>query len=148
MLRWAILQLLIGNSDAHGKNISFFQRRIRIEPAPLYDLVSVNAYADNENVEQEMAMAYGDAFLLEEITPFELALFAKSTGTRSALLARELIRMASAALKFAPVLAESEVYVGDDERARVKKISDFICVQADRLMKLAPQVPKVNPDLL
>jgi serine/threonine-protein kinase HipA len=148
MLRWAILQLLIGNSDAHGKNISFFQRRIRIEPAPLYDLVSVNAYTDNENVEQEMAMAYGDAFLLEEITPFELALFAKSTGTRPALLARELIRMASAALKFAPVLAESEVYVGDDERARVKKISDFICVQADRLMKLAPQVPKVNPDLL
>ncbi|MCA3936406.1 HipA domain-containing protein, partial [Burkholderia sp.] len=24
MLRWALLQLLIGNSDAHGKNISFF----------------------------------------------------------------------------------------------------------------------------
>lgn len=148
MLRWAIFQLLIGNSDAHGKNISFFVYRTRIGPAPLYDLVSVNAYADNANVEQEMAMAYGDAFLLEEITPFELAQFAKATRTRPALLARELERMSSAALKFAPVLAQSEVYVGDDERARVQKISEFICAQANRLLQLAPEVPKVNPDLL
>ena len=119
MLRWAIFQLLIGNSDAHGKNLSFFVRRIRLEPAPLYDLVSVNAHVDNANVEQEMAMAYGDVFLLEEITPYQLALFAQSTSTRPTLLARELTRMASAALKLAPGLAESDVYVGEDERARV-----------------------------
>jgi serine/threonine-protein kinase HipA len=56
--------------------------------------------------------------------------------------------MASAALKTAPALAQSDVYVGDDERARVKTISDFLCTQADRLIKLAPQVPKVNPDML
>jgi serine/threonine-protein kinase HipA len=148
MLRWALFQLLIGNSDAHGKNISFFLRRTRLSPAPLYDLVSVNAYGDNENVEQEMAMAYGDAFLLEEITPFELAAFGKNTGTRPALLAREIMRMAQAALRLAPELADSAVYVGDDERARVQNISDFVCSQADRLLRLAPEVPKVSPALL
>jgi serine/threonine-protein kinase HipA len=108
----------------------------------------VNVYADNADVEQEMAMAYGDAFLLEEITPFELALFAQRTRTRPALLARELERVSSAALKFAPLLAQSEVYVGDDERGRVQKISDFICAQANRLLQLAPEVSKVNPGLL
>jgi serine/threonine-protein kinase HipA len=42
-------------------------RGSNLEPAPLYDLVAVNAYGDS--VEQEMAMAYGDVFLAQELTP-------------------------------------------------------------------------------
>ena len=41
MLRWALFQFLIGNSDAHGKNFSFFVRPGGLlEPTPWYDLVS------------------------------------------------------------------------------------------------------------
>jgi serine/threonine-protein kinase HipA len=63
MVRWALLQLLIGNSDAHGKNFSYFVGEAGIQPTPMYDLVSVNVYG--EAVEQEMAMAYGDEFRRE-----------------------------------------------------------------------------------
>lgn len=145
LVRWAVLQLLIGNSDAHGKNVSFFVQGRTIRPAPLYDLVSVNVYGDH--VEQDMAMGYGDAFRLEEVTAFELAAFALRTGTRPAFLARELKRMATMALDLAPKQASVDVYIGD-ERALVKEVSDFICTQATHLLKWAPMVPKVDTKLL
>ncbi|MFN6994834.1 MAG: HipA domain-containing protein, partial [Aquincola tertiaricarbonis] len=58
MLRWALFQFLIGNSDAHGKNFSFFVRPGGLlEPAPWYDLVSVLQYG---GFDTELAMAWGD----------------------------------------------------------------------------------------
>ncbi|NLP60519.1 HipA domain-containing protein [Paraburkholderia sacchari] len=147
MLRWAIFQLLIGNSDAHGKNLSFFQRRTRLAPAPMYDLVCINVYGDGGKVEQEMAMAYGDVFLLDEITPYALADFCSRIKMPPALVAREMKRLADVVCKFARVRAESPVYVGE-ERAMVKRIADFVCRQGERLMRLAPEVPKVAPELL
>lgn len=45
----------LGNSDAHGKNISFFVSSGGLDPAPLYDLVCVNVYGDA--YVQDMAMA-------------------------------------------------------------------------------------------
>ncbi|MDE1179266.1 HipA domain-containing protein [Paraburkholderia sp.] len=145
MIRWALLQLLIGNSDAHGKNISFFVNRAGLVPAPLYDLVSVNAYG--ENVEQDMAMGYGDAFRLEDIGAFSLADFAFRTGTQRALLVREMTRMSNAALRLAPALVHSPSYA-DDERELVQRVSDFICAQAARLLRVAPMVVEVDADLL
>lgn len=45
MLRWALFQSLIGNSDAHGKNFSFFVRPGGLlEPTPWYELVSILPY--------------------------------------------------------------------------------------------------------
>ncbi|MEW6343883.1 MAG: HipA domain-containing protein [Pseudomonadota bacterium] len=145
LLRWAILQLLLGNSDAHGKNVSFHVTPAGLMPAPHYDLVSVNVYGGS--LKTDMAMAYGDAFRLEEVTPFELADFARRTNTSPAQLAREITNMSRAALKQAPELAASDVYVGD-ERELVRKISDFIVTQAHRLIKNASQISKVNPNML
>jgi serine/threonine-protein kinase HipA len=144
MIRWALLQLLIGNSDAHGKNCSFFLGAMGLSPTPMYDLVSVNAYGDA--VEQDMAMAYGDSFRLEEVRAFALADFAHRTGTRPSLLAREMTRMANEALKLAPELARAEIYT-DEERVLVQRVSDFICAQANHLLHQAPMVPKVDATL-
>lgn len=145
LVRWAVLQLLLGNSDAHGKNVSFHVTAAGLTPAPLYDLVSVNVYGDR--VESDMAMAYGDAFTLGEITPFALADFAHRTNTPPAQLAREISAMSRAVLRHAPALAASDIYAGD-ERELVQQISGFISAQAHRLIELAPHIPKVDPDLL
>jgi serine/threonine-protein kinase HipA len=145
LVRWAILQLLLGNSDAHGKNVSFAVNSAGLTPAPLYDLVSVNVYG--ERVESDMAMAYGDVFVLADVTAFALADFAHRTGTPRAQLAREITAMSRAVLRHAPQLALSEVYVRD-ERAQVAKISEFVCGQARRLIDIAPHIPKVDPALL
>jgi len=145
MLRWALFQLFIGNSDAHGKNLSFHVRPAGLSPAPFYDLVSVNAYG--EAVEQDMALAYGDAFRLDDVTAFELAYFAQCTGMPRTLVARELTRMARAITRVAGTLAQSEVYVGE-ERGMVKRIHDFVTVQVGKLMQLAPEVPRIDQSLL
>ncbi|MDD5036368.1 MAG: HipA domain-containing protein, partial [Methylococcaceae bacterium] len=44
LLRWAIFQVLIGNTDAHGKNLSFFLDAGGLRLAPAYDLVCCLLY--------------------------------------------------------------------------------------------------------
>ncbi|MBW2736542.1 MAG: HipA domain-containing protein [Deltaproteobacteria bacterium] len=46
-LRWLIFNYVIGNSDAHAKNISFLVSSAGISLAPAYDLLSVAVYGDD-----------------------------------------------------------------------------------------------------
>src|SRR5471030_127558 len=140
-VRWAILQLLIGNSDAHGKNMSFHVHPAGLSPAPMYDLVAVNAYG--EHVENTMAMAYGDVFEPGDVTPYALADFAHRTGTPLRQLAREITRMARAIREIAPMQAALDTYVGT-EVDLVRQISDYICAQAEHLLSIADKIPKVD----
>jgi len=51
-----VFNILIGNNDAHGKNFSFLRKPSSIRFAPLYDLVSTQAYP---GLAHEMAMKLG-----------------------------------------------------------------------------------------
>jgi len=144
LLRWALFQFLIGNSDAHGKNFSFFVRRQGLEPAPWYDLVSAAQYS---GIDHELAMAYGDAFSLEEVGAFQLADFSKRCGVKRALLNREASRMARLAIERAPLQARVADYL-DDERAFADRLCDFIIGQASRLNTIANEAAKIKDDLL
>ena len=144
MLRWALFQFLIGNSDAHGKNFSFFVRRQGLEPAPWYDLVSVLQYP---GIDHELAMAFGDTFSLEEVGPFQWADFAKRCGVNRSLLKREAARMAKLAIAQAPLQAQAAEYL-DDERAFADQLRDFIVGQASRLTVLANEAAKVKDEFL
>ncbi|MFV1982218.1 MAG: HipA domain-containing protein [Thiohalomonadales bacterium] len=53
VIRWIIFNYLIGNSDAHAKNISFILSSNNISIAPFYDLLCVQAYLPNS----ELAMS-------------------------------------------------------------------------------------------
>lgn len=144
LLRWALFQYLIGNSDAHGKNVSFFCRPDGLALAPFYDLVSVVQY---DSLDHDMAMAYGDEFRLHEVSPFAWADFARRTGTPRQLLAREMTRMGKAALEAAPAQACANDYV-DDERAFVQLISAFVRDQAQHLVDQAAPMRNVDDALL
>ena len=144
LLRWALFQFLIGNSDAHGKNFSFFVRRQGLEPAPWYDLVSVVQYP---GIDHELAMAYGDAFSLAEVGPFQMADFARRCRVDRRLLKREASRLAKLATEFAPAQALAEAYV-DDERAFARQLRDFIDAQAARLTALASEASKIKDEHL
>jgi len=43
-LQWTVFNYLIGNADAHAKNLSFLHRNGRVTLAPFYDLLSTEAY--------------------------------------------------------------------------------------------------------
>ncbi len=144
-LRWAILQLLIGNGDAHGKNLSFFLTSAGLAPASLYDLVCVHIYGPV--IEQEMAMGYGDEFRCEAVTAFDLADFAQRAALPATLVARELTLMAKRAVPLAAGLVQDAVYT-PDERELVRGIAQFVVSQAERLVRIAPEIPKVDARLL
>lgn len=134
MLRWALFQFLIGNSDAHGKNFSFFVRPGGLlEPAPWYDLVSVLQY---DGFETELAMAYGDVFRHAEVSAFALADFAARCGIDRKLMRREGQRLAKLATTEAAAQAQAADYESEAERVFVQGIADFVAHQADRLTQL------------
>lgn len=144
LLRWALFQYLIGNADAHGKNISFFCQPGGLALAPFYDLVSVVQY---DRLDHDMAMAYGDEFRLDAVGPFEWADFAHRTATPRALLAREMQRMGKAALTAAPAQASDAAYVGD-EPAFIEQIAAFVQNQARKLLEHAEPTRRVDASLL
>ena len=47
VLRWMIFNYLIGNTDAHGKNLAFIVGREGMALAPFYDLLCVHALRDD-----------------------------------------------------------------------------------------------------
>lgn len=145
LLRWALFQFLIGNCDAHGKNFSFFVRREGLDPAPWYDLVSVVQYA---GIDHQLAMAWGDAFSLEEVGAFQLADFAQRCGVDRKLLKREAARLAKLAVEHAPAQALADDYIDDSERAFAGQLRDFVVGQATRLTKLADEASKMKPEFL
>jgi serine/threonine-protein kinase HipA len=134
MLRWALFQFLIGNSDAHGKNFSFFVRPGGLlEPTPWYDLVSVLQYS---GFDTDLAMAYGDVFNHAEVSPFALADFAARCGIDRQLMRREGQRLAKLATSEVAVQAQAADYQGAEERAFVQGIASFVAQQAQRLTPL------------
>lgn len=144
LTRWALFQYLVGNTDAHGKNVSFFSRPDGLALAPFYDLVSVVQY---DAIDHELAMAYGDEFRLEDVTPFAWADFAKRTGLQRAFLAREMTRMARAAPAAAASEEKAVDYAGE-ERALLASISAYVQSQAQKLLAVAKPMQAVDPALL
>lgn len=145
LLKWALFQFLIGNCDAHGKNFSFFVRREGLDLAPWYDLVSVVQY---EGIDHQLAMAWGDAFSLDDVGAFQLADFAQRCGVDRNLLKREAARLAKLALEHAPMQAAADDYIDDGERAFAVQLSDFVLGQATRLTKIAAEAAKIKPGFL
>lgn len=144
LLRWALFQYLIGNSDAHGKNFSFFVRRQGLEPAPWYDLVSVVQYP---GLDHDMAMAYGDAFSLDEVKAFQLTDFAKRCGIDRRLMKREAARLSKLAAAHAASQALVDDYEGE-ERVFAVKLRDYVLGQAARLTALANEAVQLKDEYL
>lgn len=146
MLRWALFQFLIGNSDAHGKNHSFFVLPGGLlEPAPWYDLVSVLRY---DGLDTELAMAFGDEFDHATVSAFDLADFATRCGIDRALMRREGQRLAKLAVSHAAAQVAAVDYEGDAERDFVRGIADFVAEQAERLAALVADAVRVKGEYL
>lgn len=71
ILDWTIVNLILGNSDAHGKNISFFIDDSGLSLTPFYDIVNISLY---KNIyETSLAMAIDDEFEIDKLSAFDIA---------------------------------------------------------------------------
>jgi serine/threonine-protein kinase HipA len=64
VVRAAVCNFVLGNSDAHGKNFAILFAELGRQLAPLYDLVSTAIYG----FESAMAMSVGDSFEPEQVS--------------------------------------------------------------------------------
>jgi len=144
LLRWAIFQVLIGNTDAHAKNLSFFAGISGVSLAPAYDLVSTFAM-NREVIEDNFAMSIGDAFRQEELSPFEWAVMAERCRLPKAQVGQELRRLAGSINKQLPAVVADCASQGAD-RAVLERIQAGIEACANEQPAIAPRIAGVSLD--
>lgn len=146
LLRWVIFQVLIGNTDAHAKNLTFFCGIEGLSLAPAYDLVCCVAFAES-NVEDTYAMAIGDAFGPTELSAFEWANFARACRLNSRQVSKELGKLAASVLKWVgPVETEARDCSGDIPI--LARIRELVIVECERQIQLAPEITRIPADSL
>jgi serine/threonine-protein kinase HipA len=101
LLRWLVFNYLIGNSDAHAKNIAFLVSHAGITLAPFYDLICVKAYGDDA-----MAMSVAGETRYGWITAAQWDCLAESLRIRKALLRRIRDELSRAVQRVARRVAE------------------------------------------
>jgi len=87
IIRWQLLNLLLGNSDGHGKNISILYTPQGPKLAPFYDLVCTKIYS---GISKEQALSTGGNFDPEQICLKDLQVLAQENNLRPRLLLNEL----------------------------------------------------------
>lgn len=104
LLQWALFNFLIGNADAHGKNISFLYARGQVRLAPFYDLISTVVY--ERQVNNKFAMKFGGEKDPRYLLTGHLDQFADDAGIGRRAVKVELQNMVQGLKHIAPVLAD------------------------------------------
>ena len=141
LLNWTLFQLLIGNSDAHGKNISFFVGKAGLDLAPGYDLLNIDIYGDE--LERDLAMAVGDEFSAEKVTPYDLAEFCDACHLPPRQVATRLKNLGTVTMDRMASLPLGDDWSAEEEdfaRELIEKIKD----NAARFLVIAEELPRVR----
>lgn len=100
-----VFNVLIGNNDAHGKNFSLLLEKSAIRLAPLYDLVSTQAYPD---LASDMAMKLGGERDLRRLAAKNWGFFFDHAGISHAIAQQRLRATAERILAAAEKLSREE----------------------------------------
>ena len=115
LLDAAIVQALLGNADAHGKNYSLLHRGGGVVSlAPLYDLLSTVAYPD---LSPRFAMKIAGRATLREIRSGDWERFASDAGLGTPIVRRRVRELAGLALERAGAVAEELAVPGLNQEA-------------------------------
>ncbi len=97
LFRWTVFNVLIGNHDAHMKNVSFLVRPGGVTLAPFYDLVSTVIYTTREHdprpphwPDVELTMPLGNARFFADLGRNDLIAFGVQLGLKEAVAVRQL----------------------------------------------------------
>jgi len=145
LLRWVIFQVLVGNTDAHAKNVSFFAGPEGLSVAPAYDVVCAQAYGTR--FDPTLALAIGDAFDPADLSPYEWANFAQSCRLQPRLVARELETLSLRVLAALDGILGEALALGAPA-ALLEAMRETIVGQCTRHRDFASEVPRAYASLL
>ncbi|MEO3864440.1 HipA domain-containing protein [Rheinheimera fenheensis] len=97
IFKWAVFNALVGNGDAHLKNLSFFISNNKVVLTPHYDLLSTIIYADiGKHLHEKLSQPMGNASTFGELTQADVLAFASELNIAPALAKRELQQLLTA----------------------------------------------------
>lgn len=140
MLNWVLFNLLIGNCDAHGKNISWHFGAEDISVTPFYDMLSISIYGDKYN--QNLAMAVGDSFSAK-VYAYDLAEMCEVCGLQPRFVARTFDKMAKAVLTETDTLL-SGLDLSDDESNFAMELISLLKANAKWYIEVAKELPNIR----
>jgi serine/threonine-protein kinase HipA len=140
LVNWTLFQLLIGNADAHAKNISFFVGKKGIDVAPWYDLLNIDIYG--EEYDRELAMAIGDEFALEEVFPYQLAEMCEACHLPQRQVAMTLSNLCRGVLHNLHKLPLDQLQ--EDETLFARRLQERIKTKASRFLDMAKELPLIK----
>ncbi len=97
-LDWIVYCVVIGNADAHAKNLSLLHRPERIELAPYYDLVPIIAIPETL-IGRDPALRIGSAARIDSVDPADWTELARTTGFGPRLVRQRVTAVAEAAMQ-------------------------------------------------
>ena len=141
LLDWAIYTLIIGNADAHGKNISFFIKDSGVSVAPYYDMLSILMH---DGVDHELAMAYGDEFDANKILGYPLREFAEQTGLNPKLVSSRIKMLCRKVLEALDAPTIDLTLLNKEEQKFIVKLQQLIATRIDQMMHSADEMMRVS----
>jgi len=149
IIDWTIFNLIIGNSDAHGKNISFFIEHNGISITPFYDLVSITHEAkENNNLDTSLAMAVGDNFDIDNIKAYDLLCLAEEASIPTRLLKNKLQRITTIARSKLHTLSFEQYELDEGNMALIESLKDEFLMRIKKLDEQSHLIDKVTKTAL
>ncbi|NQY37602.1 MAG: HipA domain-containing protein [Alteromonadaceae bacterium] len=134
LVDWMIFNLIIGNSDAHGKNVSFFVGSTGITITPFYDLVSVTYEASkNKKIDTSLAMAIGDNFDIASITAYDLLSLADDAGIPFSFIKKRVARLSTLIMTKVDALNFDESELSEKNLSTIAEIKQLVIQQANSM---------------
>ena len=94
IFNWAIFNALVGNTDAHLKNLSCLVTPNGMVLSPMYDLISTAIYDDEgRHLHAELSQTMGNAKVLGKLTRNDVFEFGEGLGLNKTISQRELDKM-------------------------------------------------------
>ncbi len=134
MVRAAVCNYILGNSDAHGKNFAILFTEVGRRLAPLYDVVCTAVYELND----EMAMSIGDTFEPDAVSYSDWVDMSHDCDLRLETFLQLAQETASRTLECASSVAE----LARAEGWHVPLIDQIVAVTKERGTRLASQLAR------
>ncbi|MBX2847614.1 MAG: HipA domain-containing protein [Acidiferrobacterales bacterium] len=94
LFRWVLFNFLVGNNDAHLKNLSFSALPSGLSLMPHYDLLSTIIYhGEGKHLDAELSQPIGNAEIYRQVQRRDLIAFAQDLGLKENIANREIERM-------------------------------------------------------
>ena len=140
LLDYVLFNALIGNHDAHAKNISLLYSGKTPVLAPFYDTLSTAVYP---TLTQKMAMKIGSKYKFSEVQARHWEQFAKDTGFTKAQAKRRILELATLLPATARKLQSDPVrrFAGNAVVEQINALIEQRCALTIRTLTAPPGTP-------